>query len=400
MKQDLNNCISRNKLLVIAVILCCFAAPPAFALLGGKVKHFSADSVTIDPSGKVVHTGKLYVSDDVMRMDGVGGMMGPGPGGRKAPDLSVLVFENKGVMYFYNHDKKLVYEGPVDEKDMGPGYKALENVASEKVVGKEKVSGYKCIKKEVVIPSNFMGMTRKDKITVWESDRFEAPLRTMTADGVIHEMRNIKESKPPKKLLKPIAGYKKVGNMMAVMGMDFGAMMADDAADDDIKTNRSQPDKVNPQPNMESMDVNKMMEQMNQAIGDNMNPEEKAQLMQIMAGAMNQAKQTKEGPGAAGQIWQIIPKRPGDKIGHELKTPYSLSVTMGTRAQLQSVFGFYKNKLSTEGWSDGGMYLQNGQGHLNMIKGQQTLTISSAENPGIKGNYTEFYMVQIQGPNL
>lgn len=301
--------------IVITAALLCFTAAPAFALFGGEIQHFSADSVTIDPSGKVVHTGKLYVSGNVMRMDDVGGMIGPGIDAQ-VPDLSILVFEKKGKMYFYNHDKKLVYEGPVDKRDMAPGYKALDNVESEKIVGKEKVSGYKCVKKELVTSMTMMGVNKKDRLTVWESDRFEFPLRTMMEDGSIHEMRNIKEGKPSKKLLRPLAGYKKVGNMMAVMGMDFGNMMAQEKAMEEEKAqaipNRASAEgKRKPgrnQQNLENMDVNQMMEQMSQAMGNSMSTEEKERFMQIMAHAMNKAKETKEGPGAAKKIWQIIPR--------------------------------------------------------------------------------------------
>ena len=393
--------------LAITAVLLWFTAASAFAFFEGKVEHFSADSVTIDPSGKVLHTGKLYVSGDVMRMDGIGGAMGPGRDG-KAPDLSMLVLEKEGKMYFYNHDKKLVYEGPVDETDMAPGYKAMDNVESEKIIGKEKVSGYKCVKKELTLNISMMGMNQKDKLTVWESDRFEFPLRTMTDDGSMNEMRNIKEGKPPEKRLRPLTGYKKVGNMMAVMGMDIGSMR-ERRKDREKERARALPNPASDRgtetpggngQNLENMDVNQMMEQMSQAMGDNMSPEEKEQLMQIMANAVNTAKDTREGPGAAEKIWQIIPRRPGDQIGDELKTTNVLNVTMGTKADLSSVFDFYKNKLSAKGWRDQGMYLQNGEGHLSMSKGDRTLTISSASNPGLEGNYTLFYMMQLTGPDI
>lgn len=405
------NGLKTGFVLVKAAVFLCLAATPAFALFGGKIKHFTADNVSIDPNGKVVHTGKVYFSDGDMRMDDVGGMMGNEMGG-KTPDLSMLALKKQGKMYFYNHDKKLVYEGPLEDEDMMPGYKSMDNIESERVLGKEKVSGYKCVKKEIITASTFMGTTEKEKLIVWESDRFDFPLRTMTDDGEIFELRNIDEGKPPKNKMQPLSGYKKVGNMMAVMGMDFGEMMAKERAMEEAEDAPSAPKspgawgkKTPAQPpagsqNLEDMDVNAMMEKMNQAMGKNMTPEEKAEFMQAMTHAMNQAKQVKEGPGAAGQIWQIIPKRPGDQIGDELKTPGNLMVTMGTKAPLKSVFNFYMNKMKSKGWKDQGMYLQDGQGHLNMTKGDQRLTISSAEDPGMDGNFTQFYMLQLRGPNL
>jgi len=66
-----------------------------------------------------------------------------------------------------------------------------------------------------------MGQTLKNKLTIWESDQFEMPLRTMVEDGGIMEMRDIDTDKPSKKLFRPMPGYKKVDNLMAAMGMDF-----------------------------------------------------------------------------------------------------------------------------------------------------------------------------------
>lgn len=379
--------------ILLVFVLCLMAVHPAFALFGGKVDSFTADMVEIAPSGKVVNISKIYMTPGAMRMDG---MPGGGAKGMPKMNISLLVLEKQDKQYFYNHDKKLVFESPVDKEMTKAGYKAMDNIESEKVVGKEKVSGYKCVKKEVTTSMAVMGRTIKNRLTIWESDKFDMPLRTMDEDGGIQEMREIKTGKPSKKKFKPLSGYKKVDNMMAVMGMDFGAMMAQDEAKED----RAMQEKPEKQPNMENMDVNKIMEQMSQAMGDNMSPEEKAQMMQAMSHAMNQAKDMKEGPGAAKKIWQIIPRRSGDKVGAELKTTNVLNVTMGTKSDLTKVFSFYKSKLSLKGWTDQGMYLQDGEGSMHMVKGEQRLTISSVENPGIKGNYTHFYMMQIQGPNI
>ncbi len=390
--------IKLGLVMMIAALTLCLTAPPASALFGGgKVEHFTADNVVIDPSGKVLNTSKIYVSKDVMRIDGLGGMMAMGMGGKAAPDISVLVFKNQGKLYYYNHGKKLVFEDTMGKEDLLPGYEAMGNVESEKVVGQEKVSGYKCTKKEIVIDSNMMGMNQKNTLTVWESDRFESPLRTITDDGAINELRNIKEGKPPAKYLRLLPGYKKVGNMMAVLGLDFGAMMDQDKDDSAQKKTGGQ---ASNQQDMQNMNVKDVMAQMSQAMGDQMDPEEKKQLMAIMANAMNQAKNTKEGAGAAKQIWQFIPQRQGDKIGSELKTTNVLTVTMGTKADLMSVFTFYKTKLASKGWRDQGMFLQSGQGHLSMSKGDMTLSVSSADNPGIQGSYANFYMMQLTGPNL
>lgn len=399
-------CIKFGIFIMITAVLLCVAATPAFALFGGKIDNFSADSVLINENGKVMNTAKLYVTKDAIRIDGLpaGGM------GSEKLNLSMLILKKQKKSYFYNHDKKLVFEAPADEKDYAAGYKAMDNIESENVLGKEKVSGYKCVKKEVVISMQVMGQDMKNKLIVWESDKFEMPLRTMDEDGAMDEMRNIKEGKPPKKMMRPLTGYKQVGNMMAVMGMDLGAMMAQEQAMDEEKDVQTTPkpstkawgknkpaakQPATPQ-NPENMDISKIMEQ----IGENMSPEEKAQFMQTMNHIQNRINDTKEGPGSAKKIWQIIPKRPGDKVGDELKTTNVLNVIMGTNASLMDVFDFYKNKLTSKGWKDQGMYLQNGQGSLSLVKGEQRLSISSAENKGVKGNYKTFYMMQLNGPDI
>lgn len=369
-----------------AALVLFMAASPSHALFGGRVESFSADNVEIAPDGRVVHTSKIFVMPDAMRMDGM-----PGMGDEDMPkvDLTMLILKKKNRQYFYNHDKKLVFESPVDEENLKPGYKALDNVESERVLGKEKVSGYKCIKKEVVTSYATMGMALKTKMIVWESDQFEFPLRTMDEDGAIQEMRNIKKGKPSKKLFKPLPGYKKVDSMMAVMGMDISKMMAQ----------REEPSAV-PSQNLKEMDVNEMMAGMKKAMGENADPETMAQLEQIMAQAMAQAKTTSADPGSAEALWRIIPKRPGDKIGSELKTPYVINVVMGSKAGLKAVFNYYQKKMTAKGWQDGGMYLQDGRGSMNMMKGQRSLTISWADDPGMEGRYTLFYSIQLTGPDI
>ncbi len=80
-----------------------------------------------------------------------------------------------------------LYQVAVDEKDYTAGYKGLDNLESEKVLGNEKVSGYKCVKKEVVTSFKAMGNSMKIRLIVWESDKFEMPLRTMDEDGAIRK---------------------------------------------------------------------------------------------------------------------------------------------------------------------------------------------------------------------
>ena len=99
--------------ILTAFVLCLMAVQPAFALFGGKVDSFTADMVEIAPGGKVVNTSKIYMTPDAMRMDG---MPGGGAKGMPKMNISLLVLEKQDKQYFYNHDKKLVFESPVDKE--------------------------------------------------------------------------------------------------------------------------------------------------------------------------------------------------------------------------------------------------------------------------------------------
>ncbi len=364
------------------------AAIPSHAL-AEKVNTYSADQVEISPDGTVINTTKIYVTKDAMRLDGMPG--GGGPGMPKM-NISMLIFTKQNKQYFYNHDKKLVFESELDEKMMGPGYQNLDAATSQKVLGKEKVAGYNCIKKEVESSFSVMGMTNKMRMIVWESDKFEFPLRTQNEEGGVVEMQNIDTGTPPKQLFQLPKGYQKVDNMMAVMGMDLGAMALQDRARDE-----EDPESA-PQQNMENMNVEEMMEKMKQAMGENADPEQMAQMQQIMAQTLNQVKQTKEGEGAANDLWEIIPQRTGDKIGSEMKTSNMIDVILGTNSTLKQVFDFYGEELAARGWADGGTYIQNGQGTMSMTKDDQVIMFAWAENPGMEGNFKLFYNVHYTGP--
>jgi hypothetical protein len=373
------------------VVLFCFMISPSssHALFGGKIESFSADQVMISPDGKVMSTSKLYITPDVYRMDGLP-MSGQGGITR---NLTILGFKKQNKQYIYNHDKKLFFESQLDENDMLEKMKSSENVDSEKILGKEKVSGYKCVKKEVTRTMTMMGTKITTTQIEWQNDKFEFPLRMQTEQGQITELRNIDKGKPSKKLFRRLAGYKRVDNMMAVMGLDFAAMAREETKSDDENQQAAQED-------ISDIDVEEMMATVKQSMGENADPEQTAQLQQIIARAMNRAKQINMDKGAATGLWKTIPKRPGDKIGREMKTPNIYTVTMGSNGSLQQVFTFYQQKLKPEGWRDSGTHIQDGMGACTMMKGEQMLTISSADNPGMEGNYKHFYNLKLRGPNI
>ncbi len=373
------------------VVLFCFMISPAssHALFDGKIENFSADQVMISPNGKVMSTSKLYITKDAFRMDGL--PMG-GQGG-VTRNLSILGFKKQDKQYIYNHDKKLFFESQLDKDGMFKKLKSYENVDSEKILGKEKVSGYKCVKKEVTTTMTMMGKKITTTQILWQSDKFEFPLRIQMENGQIMEFRNIDKGKPSKKLFRRPTGYKKVDNMMTVMGMDFGAMVREKR---ETRNKSRKPVKQN----INDANEEEMRAAIKQAMGKDADPEQVARMQETMTRAMDQARKIDMEKGAADGLWKIIPKRPGDKVGSEIKSPNTYTVTMGSNASLKQVFTFYKQKLKTKGWKDGGMFIQDGMGTFAMTKGEQRLMIAWADNPGMEGHYKLFYNLKLHGPDI
>lgn len=208
-------CVQKCAIFVAFFVLA--SGPSAQALFGGKVKSFTADQVYISPKGDVVQTYKIYVTPDKIRMDGI-------PGPEKGQSLGVIYHKDENRQCTFNPQKKLYFEGPLDEEKMKQDLKSYGDLSQDAtVIGTEKVNGYKCTKKEVVTTVSFMGFTRKNKQTVWMSDKFDMPLKTRMKDGAVTELQNIDKGKPASKYFKTPEGYERVSSMMAVMGMNFSA---------------------------------------------------------------------------------------------------------------------------------------------------------------------------------
>lgn len=242
----------RIKMFFTFALILVFFISTSYVFAGAKVKNYSAESYEISPDGKETVIGNLYWTPDAKRMDGMPGMSAPG-----APemDISVLVLEKKDKQYMYNHTKKLVFESPIDEESFKSLSKELKDIQTEKVLGKEKVEGYRCVKKEIVTTINIMGMGQKSKMIVWQSDKFDFPLKQIDEEGAVSGMRNIKTGKPPAKVFKPLKGYTKVDNVIALMGLDFGAMMAEEDSPEQnhTATNRETPAKKEQLPDLERL---------------------------------------------------------------------------------------------------------------------------------------------------
>lgn len=194
----------------IVLLLSCRSS--AFAAWGGKIDSFTADQVHINAAGKVVSTGKFYMTPTKMRIDGL-------PGPKNSQSISVIYYKTKKRQYFINHENKRYYEGQLDEEKMKQDMKMFGMSKNARTLGTEKVSGYKCEKKEVKTTVTFMGMKKKSKHIVWVNDRFDMPLRTKMDNGDITELRNIRKGTPPDKYFQVPKRYKKVSGIIAVMGV-------------------------------------------------------------------------------------------------------------------------------------------------------------------------------------
>ena len=176
---------------------------------GGKINSYSADQIQIK-NGKVEATTKMYVTPDKIRMES------PSPEGKG--DMVMIFRKEDKKMYMILPEKKKYFETDLSEEDLEKKLNMFKDDSEDvKVLGKEKVNGYNCTKKEVETEVGFMGFNRKVKMTIWMSDQFEFPIKTESTDGSVNEMKNIKPGKQPKKLFEPPKDYTKVNNMFELM---------------------------------------------------------------------------------------------------------------------------------------------------------------------------------------
>ncbi|MBN2255632.1 MAG: DUF4412 domain-containing protein [Deltaproteobacteria bacterium] len=170
---------------------------------------FSADQVTVDANGKIIAEGKIYMSSKGARMEYAA------PEGKG--DMISIFRKDKKLMWMVNPAAKKYMEEAFDENKMKEAFKMTVG-RTVKVLGTEKVQGFKCTKKSVETTTTFLGIKNTSESTIWESDRFGMPLKTQTKDGTVSELRNIKIGKQPGKLFEVPAGYTKVSNIIALFG--------------------------------------------------------------------------------------------------------------------------------------------------------------------------------------
>ncbi|MDZ7761502.1 MAG: DUF4412 domain-containing protein [Desulfovermiculus sp.] len=353
----------------------------------------------ITPAGEVSGTSSLFITPEAYRMDGM--PMGAGQQGMPK-DMTILGLKDQNRQYIYNHDKKLVYESDLDEQEMMDLLKSYENVDAEEILGKEKVSGYPCTKKKVTTTMSVMGMNITTTETIWQSDRFEMPLKIRNEDGHISHLQNIVTQTPPSKLFRPMTGYTRVNNMMAVMGMDFsdgqmpetGTEKSGSLTDRQNSAGKPSQDDTG---DTETEDMMQIMDKLMAAFG--VESEQAAEMREALSYALDESRQIEMDSGAADGLWQIIPQRSGDRIGSEMQLPGSYYVVLGTQSSLAQVCGYYEGRLDPDGWQNSGSHIQNNEGFLLLTRGEQQLTVSSADDPGMEGNFKTFYSLKLTEPS-
>jgi hypothetical protein len=192
---------------VALVVLALSLAATGFAQ---KVNDFTADQVTVGADGKILSQSKVYFSGGKMRLEDAMPQSG-----------TKLIMISRGdlkKMYMINADKKSYTETEVDENEFSG--LAMSHVKSrkEKALGEETVNGYRCAKKEIEAQVEVMGFKSTSRTVVWQSPKFDMPLRTRGEDGHVTELRNIQEAKPASDLFEVPAGHSRVANMMELMG--------------------------------------------------------------------------------------------------------------------------------------------------------------------------------------
>lgn len=116
---------------------------------------------------------------------------------------------------------------------------------------------------------------------------------------------------------------------------------------------------------------------------------------EIMTSARDKAKKTDYSEGAADDMWGIIPRRGQDEVGSEVRVDKIFSATLGTNSSISSVFDFYKKRLTSKGWQLNSRTIHQGMGFIMMTGENKMLRISSADDPGMKGDFRFFYNIQL-----
>lgn len=192
--------------------LAALAMSVAAAADAQKVADFTADQVTLDAAGKPLRQSKVYFSAGKMRMDDVMPQSGV--------NLIMIYRSDLKKNFMLNTEKKIYWEREMDENDLSGAMASMAAVKNrrEKPLGEETVNGYPCIKKEIETEIEVMGIKNTSRSVVWQSPKFDLPLRTRSDSGPVTELRNIQEQKPAAALFEVPSDFSPVADMMELLG--------------------------------------------------------------------------------------------------------------------------------------------------------------------------------------
>lgn len=221
MKRSYSQGIKMTKAFVSLII---FTLLPSLSNAQSEsvITNFSADTVTMNSAGQETAVGKLYVSDNAIRVDGI-----PSMGMLKGIklNLSVLLLKQYGMQYIYNHDKKRVFISSISKSIFTDDYKSMGDITVGNSIASENIAGYLADKKPMLINYRIAGQTLTTNMFTWENNRFKFPLKLMDEGGNIQILRNIKLGKPSANVFIPLQGYQVADSLMAVLGLDFSNLM-------------------------------------------------------------------------------------------------------------------------------------------------------------------------------
>lgn len=153
---------------------------------------FSADVVT--KADNEVMTGKMYMSNNKMRMD--------------SADMISITRMDKKVIWIVMKQEKMYLEQAMRPDTFVPGAETAPTAKVEKVfIANEAVDGKPTKKYKVTVTD----AKSSESYYEWLSDEFLIPLRIAGIDGKwSHEYRNVKVGEPPASLFEVPAGYQKM----------------------------------------------------------------------------------------------------------------------------------------------------------------------------------------------
>jgi hypothetical protein len=204
----------KNKPIRTAGLAAVAAVCLGFATTGfaQKLTDYSADQVTMSADRKPLSRSRISFSGGRMRIDDVMPQSGA--------KLSVIYRSDLKKTFMINTDQKAYTETQLDEKEMAGAIRSMASVTNrkEKSLGEDTVSGYRCSVKEIEAQIEVMGIKRTTHSTVCLSPKFDMPLRSRSDAGQITELQNIQEARPAAALFDVPPDFKRVANMMELMG--------------------------------------------------------------------------------------------------------------------------------------------------------------------------------------